>query len=74
MNCDDILNIVNDYFDENLDVVQKNELVKHTEGCKSCKKEFAIYKNLFETIKLLPMNGNVSKKLVYQIYDELGEQ
>ena len=71
MNCDDITNFVNDYFDEKLNAGQKAELEQHIIECNNCKYEFALYKNLFESIKLLPMNANAPKKLVYQIYDEL---
>jgi anti-sigma factor RsiW len=74
MNCENIKNILNDYYDEKLSDDQKAELENHIEGCKECNHEFKKYKNLFETIKLLPMNMNVPKKLVYDIYDELGEQ
>ncbi len=74
MNCDNIKDMLNDFFDEKLSDDQKSELENHIGSCKDCKHEFKKYKNLFETIKLLPMNMNVPKKLVYDIYDELGEQ
>jgi anti-sigma factor RsiW len=74
MNCNEATKIINDYFDGLLSNEEKLDMEYHISECTNCKHEFALYSNLCESIKLLPMNINTPKKLAKQIFDELTEQ
>jgi uncharacterized protein (DUF2225 family) len=71
MNCSDATKIINDYFDGALRNKQVKDMELHISECPQCKHEFAIFLNLFESIKLLPMNITHPKKLASQVFDEI---
>jgi len=74
MNCSESTQIFNDYFDGLLNNEQILDMEMHISGCSKCKHEFAIYSNLFESIKLLPMNMTPPKKLALEIFNELTKE
>jgi hypothetical protein len=74
MNCNDSTKIINDYFDGLLNNEQVLDMEIHISECTKCKHEFAIYSNLFESIKLLPMNMNQPKKLALEVFNELTKE
>jgi anti-sigma factor RsiW len=74
MNCNNATKIINDYFDGALSNEQVKDMELHISKCPQCKHEHAIFFNLFESIKLLPMNMTLPKKLAAQIFDEITEE
>ena len=74
MNCSESTKFFNDYFDGLLSNEQVLDMEIHTSKCSKCKHEFAIYSNLFESIKLLPMNMTPPKKLALEIFNELTKE
>jgi anti-sigma factor RsiW len=71
MNCSDAIKIINDYFDGALSNEQVKDMELHISKCPQCKHEHAIFLNLFESIKLLPMNIPLPKKMASQVFDEI---
>lgn len=74
MNCSNAIKIINDYFDDQLSMEQRKDMELHIGKCPQCKHEYALFLNLFESIKLLPMNMNLPKKLALQVFNELTAQ
>jgi hypothetical protein len=74
MNCNESNKIFNDYFDGLLNNEQVLDMEIHIRECSKCKHEFAVYSNLFESIKLLPVNMVPPKKLALEIFNELSKE
>lgn len=67
MSCDEVKNLINDYFDDLLPEVMQKEIEAHIKECGSCKNLEKKYNSYFKTIEALPVNinptNNISRRL-----------
>jgi hypothetical protein len=67
LSCDEVKNLINDYFDDLLPEVMQKEIESHIKECNSCKNLEKKYNNYFKAIEELPVNINpsinISRKL-----------
>jgi len=64
LSCDEVRNLLNDYFDDLLPGVMLKEIELHIKECNSCKNLERKYNNYFKAIEELPLTINTSVNIM----------
>ncbi len=77
MKCKKVRKMMSKYFDNQADIQQKELILEHIKICESCKKEFEIFKKIYEFMpeyeKNIEVSSNFNNKVFERIYEKKGK-
>jgi hypothetical protein len=73
MNCNECMDRIDEFLDNELDTVSRLEFSAHLEGCAECSRELAAIRELREQVASLPRSLDPPRDLWPGISDRLGE-